>query len=74
MGCEGCSAKQLVSTNGSLNYISESKSNGCSKLTTYDWLDDLPDTSDKSNIVEVRFKNNPKKFTISLLNAVVVTC
>ena len=62
MGCEGCSAKQLVSTNGTLNYISEPKSTSCSKLSTYDWLDDLPDSSDKSDIVEVRFKNTRKEY------------
>jgi cell fate regulator YaaT (PSP1 superfamily) len=57
MGCEGCSAKQLGSANGS-----GPKSNIHGKLTTYDWLHDLPDTTDKSDIVEVRFKNTRKEY------------
>lgn len=31
-------------------------------LGTYDWLDDIPDTTDESNIVEVRFKGTRKEF------------
>jgi cell fate regulator YaaT (PSP1 superfamily) len=45
--------------------------NGCSlntdtdrpeMLGTYDWMDDLPDTSHLSNMVEVRFKSTRKEF------------
>jgi cell fate regulator YaaT (PSP1 superfamily) len=31
-------------------------------LDTYDWLNDLPDTSDVSDIVEVRFKSTRKEY------------
>lgn len=31
-------------------------------LDTYDWLNDLPDTSDVSNLVEVRFKSTRKEY------------
>ncbi|MBN2613082.1 MAG: hypothetical protein JXB00_16135 [Bacteroidales bacterium] len=34
----------------------------CNKFDTYDWLNDLPDTSRYSDIVEVRFKNTRKEF------------
>ena len=48
MGCNGCSMK----TNGDRPEM----------LGTYDWLKDLPDTSNLSNIVEVRFKGTRKEF------------
>ena len=31
-------------------------------LGTYDWLNDIPDTANKSNIVEIRFKGTRKEF------------
>ncbi|MCG8412073.1 MAG: hypothetical protein MI739_12405 [Bacteroidales bacterium] len=37
----------------------------CSKLQTYDWLSDLPASTQKTNIVEVRFKNTRKDFFIN---------
>ena len=37
----------------------------CSKLQTYDWLNDLPASIQKTNIVEVRFKNTRKDFFIN---------
>lgn len=38
--------------------------NKCAKLTSYDWLDDipLPDSHEKFDIAEVRFKNSHKEF------------
>ena len=41
--------------------------NGCSSNNStsyggYDWLSDLPDTTDKSDIVEVRFKSTRKEY------------
>jgi cell fate regulator YaaT (PSP1 superfamily) len=41
--------------------VSQLSSNTCSKLGSYDWLEDLPDQN-LSNIVEVRFKNTRKEF------------
>ena len=35
---------------------------GCNKLNTYDWLRDLPTTTNTTTIVEVRFKNTRKDF------------
>lgn len=35
---------------------------GCNKLNTYDWLRDLPTTTNTINIIEVRFKNTRKDF------------
>lgn len=37
----------------------------CSKLQTYDWLGDLPLSSQKLDIVEVRFKNTRKEFFVN---------
>lgn len=34
-------------------------------LSTYDWMSDLPDTSNQSNLVEVRFKSTRKEFFIN---------
>lgn len=48
MGCSGCSMK----TDGDRPEM----------LGTYDWLNDLPDTTHLSNIVEVRFKGTRKEF------------
>ncbi len=47
MSCNGCSF------NNSTNNIF---------AKGYDWLDDLPDTTDKSDIVEVRFKTTRKEY------------
>jgi len=47
MSCNGCS-------------FNNSTSNTFSK--GYDWLSDLPDTTDKSDIVEVRFKSTRKEY------------
>lgn len=48
MGCNGCS----------MNTVDDRPE----MLGTYDWLNDLPDTSHLSNIVEVRFKGTRKEF------------
>lgn len=49
MGCSGCSMNGL---NGDRPEM----------LGTYDWLNDLPDTTHLSDIVEVRFKGTHKEF------------
>ncbi len=48
MGCSGCN------TNSDLDRPA--------MLTTYDWLNDIPDTTNESNIVEIRFKGTRKEF------------
>lgn len=48
MGCSGCS----MNTDGDRPEM----------LGTYDWLNDLPDTTHLSDIVEVRFKGTRKEF------------
>ena len=35
---------------------------GYNKLDSFNWLSDLPETSDMSDIVEIRFKNTRKGF------------
>ena len=48
MGCSGCN------TNIDLDRPA--------MLGTYDWLNDIPDTTNESNIVEIRFKGTRKEF------------
>jgi len=55
--CRGCG----FSENEQGEHISTQKE-GCNKLATYDWLDDLPDTGIEFDVVEVRFKNTRKSF------------
>ncbi|HEX7583808.1 MAG TPA: regulatory iron-sulfur-containing complex subunit RicT [Prolixibacteraceae bacterium] len=48
MGCNGCN------TNNDTDRPA--------MLGTYDWLNDIPDTTNESNIVEIRFKGTRKEF------------
>jgi len=48
MGCSGCNTN--------------SDPDRPAMLTTYDWLNDIPDTTNESNIVEIRFKGTRKEF------------
>jgi len=47
MSCSGCS------NNSSVNNL---------MVDSYDWLNDLPDTADKSDIVEVKFKSTRREY------------
>ena len=47
MSCTGCSF------NNSANNLA---------ISSYSWLDELPDTSDQSDIVEVKFKSTRKEY------------
>ncbi len=38
------------------------KSGSCNKLNTYDWLKDIPQLPNSSEIIEIRFKNTRKTF------------
>ena len=51
MGCSGCNAKRDLDRPA--------------MLTVYDWLNDIPDTTDESNIVEIRFKGTRKEFFVN---------
>ena len=42
------------------------KPDSCSKLETFDWLDNIPDSIQKIDIVEVRFKNTRKEFFVNV--------
>ncbi len=53
MSCNGCSFN-----NNSTNSITQG----------YDWLSDLPDTTDKSDIVEVKFKSTRKEYFRNIEN------
>lgn len=53
-GCTSCS-------NGSAEG-SACSSKGYNKLDVYDWLSDLPQSPDQTDIVEIRFKNTRKGF------------
>jgi cell fate regulator YaaT (PSP1 superfamily) len=41
------------------------KPESCSKLEAFDWLNDIPDSTQKFDIIEVRFKNTRKEFFIN---------
>ena len=42
------------------------KPESCSKLEVFDWLNDIPGSSKKLDIIEVRFKNTRKDFFINV--------
>ncbi|HAF31204.1 MAG TPA: hypothetical protein DCG75_19365 [Bacteroidales bacterium] len=62
MGCESCDFKNRIKEEFNAIKVTEKYLNSCTKLNSYSWLDELPDTSEKSNLVEVRFKNTRKEF------------
>jgi cell fate regulator YaaT (PSP1 superfamily) len=62
MACTGCNFKDTITPGIRSTTIAEESLNACNKLNTYDWLDDLPELDDNSNIVEIRFKNTRKEF------------
>ncbi len=53
MGCSGCN------TNIDLDRPA--------MLGTYDWLNDIPDTTNESNIVEIRFKGTRPVLQVMIL-------
>ena len=62
MACAGCGLNNIISSVDNKTTVSDRKSNSCNKLNTYDWLDDIPDIPNDSDIVEVRFKNTRKEY------------
>jgi cell fate regulator YaaT (PSP1 superfamily) len=62
MSCSTCP------TRGLLNTTEISAENSCGKLQTYDWLKDIPDTTNEIDMVEIRFKNTRKDFFINQNN------
>lgn len=61
MGCDinsrGCNCGTGASKTGKIS---------CGKLNVYNWLDDVPEGINPTNIVEVRFKNTRKDFYINV--------
>ena len=57
MGCASCSFKKIHAENHDLL-----STNIFGSRTSYDWLKNLPENSNTSDIVEVRFKDNKKGF------------
>ena len=55
MACNGCS------TAGTDNILD----NRFGKLSTHDWLNEIPDPNDEKGLVEVQFKNTRKLFFIN---------
>lgn len=51
MGCSGCNTTMDLDRPA--------------MLSAYDWLNDIPDTSNESNIVEIRFKGTRKEFYLN---------
>ena len=61
MGCEiysrGCSCASGSLKTGKIS---------CGKLNVYNWLDDIPEGTNPTNIVEVRFKNTRKDYYVNV--------
>ena len=57
MGCSTCPAKALLD-----NTQTEIDDPGCGKLDSYDWLNNIPESNDGSDLIEVSFKNTHKEF------------
>ena len=72
MGCStgGCGTEKNGVPAGCNNNGSCGTSDGCNKLTVFDWLGNmnLPEGQSQFDIVEVRFKNSRKEFFRNLNN------
>ncbi|MFO7938804.1 MAG: hypothetical protein R6U66_03535 [Bacteroidales bacterium] len=65
MSCTGCnSSSKKIFYDEVTNY-----DNIHGKLTTHDWLDDLPDSRKESHTVEGRFNNTRKAYTRTFMNS-----
>jgi len=62
MACTGCGTMKLVPNKNNSVSVTETQSNSCNKLNTFDWLDTIPESIHTSDIVEVRFKNTRKDY------------
>lgn len=65
MGCAGCSTgRGTNSLPGGCKNNGGCSSGGCNKLNVFDWLSNmqLPSGQEKSDLVEVRFKNGRKSY------------
>jgi len=64
------SSRGVILTGTDANEHTVCHSQGCAKLSTYDWVSDLPKTLQTYDIVEVQFKNTRKGFyrNANLLN------
>ena len=58
----------LSDSRGEVLNMTFEKHCGCSKLTTYDWMKDIPNPEDYRDIVEARFKNTRKGFYRNIHN------
>jgi len=61
MSCSTCPAKAILNKSD----IETEADSACGKLNSYDWLEGIPDTEDKTHLVEVRFKNTHKDFFVN---------
>jgi cell fate regulator YaaT (PSP1 superfamily) len=52
----------ICNNRGELHKLPYTKSCGCSKLATTDWLKDIPGANNFNDIIEVRFKNTRKGY------------
>lgn len=73
MGCSSCGTGGGCSTGG-CGSKGGCKSGGCNKMNTFDWLSGMDEVStDKINIVEVRFKGGRKEFFRNSSNLELLT-
>ena len=62
MACAGCGTINTVSNKTNSVSVTETQSNSCNKLNTFDWLNEIPDNSYDSDIIEIRYKNTRKEY------------
>ncbi len=62
MSCNSCPARDML--NKSSDNLSNFE-NGCGKLSSYDWMKELPDSAEEFPIIEVQFKNTRKEFFLN---------
>lgn len=60
MGCTGCGTANGSKPNGCQSNGGCS-TGGCNRMNAYDWLRNLPLTSDHCNVVEVSFNKGTRK-------------
>jgi cell fate regulator YaaT (PSP1 superfamily) len=68
MACIGCGTASTLSTKNNSVSVTETQSNSCNKMNTFDWLNNIPENPYDSDIIEVRFKNTRKEYYINSMN------
>ena len=71
MGKKGNIARGCPNLQGNKSKVDLFQVGNCNKLNVHDWLYDVPDNVEVSDIVEVRFKNTRKGFYLNLFIKII---